>query len=191
MEGNQAIGEGYYSQGLNTYKVNMVMHRENRERLIVRMKNVVKDVVGHVAFFQGGETPMKYDTDTEFLFIQESFFHYLFGVKEPGCSGMIDFNTGKSYLFIPKLPQEYSVWMGKIQPPEYFQKLYLVDQVLFIEDIKETMQKIETKQIHLISGCNKDSGSNFTEATFKGIENFGLIKSNLYHELVECRVFFF
>lgn len=109
----EAVGEGYYSQGPHTFKVDMEMHAEQRRRLIetLNKKGVGK---GHAAFFQGGDTPMKYDTDTEFLFVQESFFLYLFGVKEPAFCGVIDFGEKKSHLFIPKLPQEYSVWMGKV-----------------------------------------------------------------------------
>ena len=46
-------------------------------------------------------------------FLQESFFHWTFGVKEPDCYGAIDIDNGTSILFIPRLPKEYIVWMGK------------------------------------------------------------------------------
>jgi hypothetical protein len=31
-----------------------------------------------------------------------------------------DVATGKSILFAPRLPPEYAIWMGKIQPPQHF-----------------------------------------------------------------------
>ena len=37
----------------------------------------------------------------------------MFGVKEPDCFGGLDVDSGKSFLFIPRLPEEYVVWMGK------------------------------------------------------------------------------
>lgn len=44
---------------------------------------------------------------------QESFFHWAFGVIESGCYGVIDVDTGKSTLFVPRLPPSYATWMGK------------------------------------------------------------------------------
>lgn len=44
---------------------------------------------------------------------QESFFHWAFGVIESGCYGVIDVDTGKSTLFVPRLPASYATWMGK------------------------------------------------------------------------------
>ena len=37
----------------------------------------------------------------------------MFGAKEPDFFGALDVDSGKSMLFIPKLPEEYVVWMGK------------------------------------------------------------------------------
>ena len=44
---------------------------------------------------------------------QESYFHWLFGGLEPGCYAAMEVETGKAILFIPRLPQEYAVWMGE------------------------------------------------------------------------------
>ena len=51
----------------------------------------------------------------KFMCRQESYFHYLFGVQEEDCFGALDFQTGLSYLFIPRLPDSYAVWMGAIK----------------------------------------------------------------------------
>ena len=51
---------------------------------------------------------------------QESFFHYIFGVlEEEGYYGAIDVATGKTTLFMPHLPSNYAVWMGKIHVSNY------------------------------------------------------------------------
>ena len=54
---------------------------------------------------------------------------------ESDCYGAIDVNTGKTVLFIPKLPKSYQVWMGEIYPPSHFQAKYDVDEVHFVDDV--------------------------------------------------------
>jgi Aminopeptidase P, N-terminal domain len=44
---------------------------------------------------------------------KESYFHWLFGVPEPDYFGALDVDTGKSMLFIPRLPESYMVWSGQ------------------------------------------------------------------------------
>ena len=69
---------------------------------------------GGVILLQGGACACRNDTDHEELFRQESYFHYLFGVVEGGCFGAVDVASGRSTLFVPKLPEEYAVWMGEV-----------------------------------------------------------------------------
>ena len=44
---------------------------------------------------------------------QESYFHWLFGVTEADCFGMVDVDSAKAVLFIPRLPEDYATWMGQ------------------------------------------------------------------------------
>jgi len=96
------------------------------------MSVVILTVFGHqtmalqapaksLVVMEGGREDYRYDSDTEKVFRQESSFAYLFGVKEPGFYGVIDIHTGHTILYMPRLPEEYAVWMGKIQPPSHFQ----------------------------------------------------------------------
>ena len=54
---------------------------------------------------------------------------------EADCFGAVEVDTGKSILFVPRLPPEYAVWMGSIHPPEHFKKKYQVDQVRFTDEV--------------------------------------------------------
>lgn len=49
--------------------------------------------------------------DCEFKVHPEANFLYLFGVQETDCYGLIDLENGKSTLFIPKLSEDYKLWM--------------------------------------------------------------------------------
>lgn len=48
------------------------------------------------------------------LFRQESYYQYLFGVKEADTLSTIDLSTGAWTLFIPRLPETFAIWMGQI-----------------------------------------------------------------------------
>ena len=45
--------------------------------------------------------------------MQESYFHWLFGVIEADCFGLIEVDTAKTQLFIPRLPEDYATYMGQ------------------------------------------------------------------------------
>lgn len=44
---------------------------------------------------------------------QESYFHWTFGVLEADCFGAVEVDTACAILFVPRLPPEYAIWMGK------------------------------------------------------------------------------
>ena len=115
-----------FSRGAHTLSVAAELHKHNRERL----RTLLTDAgAAGIALLRGGEAMLRNDTDHEEIFRQESYFHYLFGVKEPGWWGVIDLSSGMSTLFMPKLPSEYAVWMGRIHGPEHFRTMYSVDDV--------------------------------------------------------------
>lgn len=163
------------SRGKHTWKVPLTLHAANRAKLVAAMHEAQATFL-----FRGGISRCRDDTDHEELFRQESFFRYLFGVKEPDWYGCVD-SSGEARLFAPKLPAEYAVWMGKILTLEAWTKMYGV-QVLWVDDMK---QYLEGKRVLAMTGVNSDSGADINEALpIDGAE----LSSSLYHVLSECRV---
>lgn len=105
--------ETYFWMGAETFKVPMSMHAEQRQRLLARMEKVAPKA--GVVLLKGAVATTRDDTDHEPLIRQESFFQYLFGVKEPDCYAAISLATGHSHLFVPRLPRSYQVWMGRVR----------------------------------------------------------------------------
>ncbi|XP_069822272.1 xaa-Pro dipeptidase [Dendropsophus ebraccatus] len=178
-----------YWLGNETLKVPAALFALNRKRLCDRLRNnsdVPKDAI---VVLQGGEETNRYCTDTGVLFRQESFFHWAFGVIESGCYGAIDVNTGRSIIFVPKLPESYAVWMGKIHPPEHFKQKYAVDEVQYTCDIAKVLSAKSPSVLLTLRGVNTDSGSVCREASFEGISQFVVNNTLLHPEIVECRVF--
>ena len=114
----QTPGYGWAKQGVfqvgkgKTLAIPMEIHASSRAKLAGLMKS--RDCPDGFVLLQGGDEQCQYDSDTEPVFRQDSWFNYLFGVKEPGMYGVVDIATGKSTLFIPRLDEEYKIWCGDL-----------------------------------------------------------------------------
>ena len=138
-----------FSRGGDSLVIPMSLHARNRERLESDFP-----LNGRVIVVKGGSELPLYDTDTYHDFRQESYFHWLFGVKEPGCLGILE--NDKSILLVPRLPKEYQAWMGPIKSLEWFKETYLVDSVRYTDELEELVQG---KRLVYIRNHNLDSGS--------------------------------
>uniref|UniRef100_G1TCW5 Xaa-Pro dipeptidase n=1 Tax=Oryctolagus cuniculus TaxID=9986 RepID=G1TCW5_RABIT len=156
---------------LGTLKVPLALFALNRRRLCERLRKNTAVQAGSVVVLQGGEETQRYCTDTGLLFRQESFFHWAFGVTEPGCYGIIDVDSGKSTLFVPRLPASHATWMGKIHSKEHFKEKYSVDDVQYSDEIASILTSRNPSVLLTLRGVNTDSGSVCREASFEGISN--------------------
>lgn len=118
-----------FQLGEKTLAVPMTIHNAARKKLVTMMGQ--RGGSGFVLLMGGGELN-QYDSDTELVFRQDSWFNYLFGVKEPGFLGVLSLESGVSTLFMPRHGIDYSVFCGTIHPPEHFKSLYDVDEGNFL-----------------------------------------------------------
>lgn len=116
---------GHFNLGPHTHDVPMSLHKENREKVVSLLEGTTSFDKA-VVLLQGGKAKTRADTDHEPLFRQESYFHYLFGVKEPDFFGALVPATKKSILFIPRLPPSYAIFMGKVCLQRYTHRLFLL-----------------------------------------------------------------
>ncbi|XP_066570116.1 xaa-Pro dipeptidase [Amia ocellicauda] len=180
--------EPVYWLGKDTLKVSMALFAENRRRLCERLRANTGVPKKSMVVLQGGEQTQKYCTDTDLVFRQESFFHWTFGVTEADCYGAIDVDSGKALLFVPKLPDSYATWMGKIHPLGHFKLKYGVDEVHHTCDIADVLSGKSPAVLLTLRGLNTDSGSICREASFEGISRFQVNNILLHPEIVECRL---
>eukprot|EP00349_Pseudokeronopsis_sp_Brazil_P002679 CAMPEP_0202960262 /NCGR_PEP_ID=MMETSP1396-20130829/4404_1 /ASSEMBLY_ACC=CAM_ASM_000872 /TAXON_ID= /ORGANISM="Pseudokeronopsis sp., Strain Brazil" /LENGTH=545 /DNA_ID=CAMNT_0049679357 /DNA_START=24 /DNA_END=1661 /DNA_ORIENTATION=+ len=180
--GSSIPGAGWATPSLSVFQlgkgktlaVPMATHAACRQKLVGLMK-IHHEVDCGVILLKGGEETTQYDSDTDVLFRQDSWFNYLFGVKEAGFYGGIRVEDGTSVLFIPKLQDSYRIWCGEIFPPSYFKDLYGVDEVLYTDDLGNWLtSELETRggQIHVLFGVNSDSGKVPAVPDFDGYQNF-------------------
>lgn len=60
---------------------------------------------------------------------------YFFGVREPGCYGIVNVTSRRSTLFVPRLPAEYATWMGKLLTVDNVREQYGVDEVRYVDEV--------------------------------------------------------
>eukprot|EP01041_Mallomonas_annulata_P004171 gene4171-8290_t len=162
-----------FEMGSETLRVPLSIHRHARQRLITNM--VARGGLQGIILLCGGKAQTTFDTDGEPIFRQDSWFHYLFGVKEPGFWGTINLSTGQSTLFMPYFPDEYRVWCGPIHPPSHFIKLYNVEEVVYETNLSAWLNTqlsllIPTSKIYILDGVNSDSGLRPAPLSFPGDE---------------------
>ncbi|GAM18077.1 hypothetical protein SAMD00019534_012520 [Acytostelium subglobosum LB1] len=185
---------GYYWLGNSTHKVPLVLHKENRARLITTiLSSSDKDQIqpNSCILFQGGKADYSYDSDHEPLFLQEKFFFWAFGCDMPDCYGTIELDNAAnptSTLFIPQLPAEYATWLGQIHSKEYYKKIFLVDHVEFVGDMAAYLKNKHCKTIYTVEGFNHDSHNTTKPMHFSGINEFTVNNSMAFPHVVECRV---
>lgn len=181
----------HFWKGGETLKVPMELFRLNRQRLCEALRSHRTLPADSFVLLQGGASAMRYCSDHEPLFRQESYFHWAFGVIEPDFYGAINVQNGQSILFIPRLPPSYVAWMGKIKIAEEFKQMYGVDQVHYADELEQTFQELvgTTKLILVLNGLNTDSGAESKAAHFEGIDKFRVDTSTLHPVISECRVF--
>lgn len=193
-------GYGWASTGVfqkgtgrsRTLAVPMSIHASSRNKLM-DLLSANYDATSGLVLLQGGEEQCVYDSDTELVFRQDSWFHYLFGVKEPGMFGLLDLESRKSILFIPRLGDEYRIWCGEIHSSQSFKLSYNVDEVYYTDEIDDYMAKANlspSKKLYLLNGINSDSGLQSKVADFPSISSYlPLIdNSKLHHALSSARV---
>jgi Xaa-Pro aminopeptidase len=77
-----------------------------------RREELHKKVKSGIALFLGNtEAPMNY-TDNTYHFRQDSDFLYFFGVDIPGLAGLMDFDSGKDWIYGNDIDMDDIIWMG-------------------------------------------------------------------------------
>ncbi|KAE8964883.1 hypothetical protein PF011_g28500 [Phytophthora fragariae] len=79
------------AEGYELFPIDFSMHVQIRQNVVQRFLQTHPEAQSSAAaiLLHGGVELDRYDTDIQYNFHQESFFQYLFGVREPGCAGLL------------------------------------------------------------------------------------------------------
>lgn len=143
------------------YPIPMAMFAEQRQRLAPKLSE------GSCALFKAGsEIPIN-SSDVNYVFRQDSYFYYLFGLELPDCYGAV-FADGTGCIFIPRLPASYETWMGPLPSPEKVTAEQNIELAAYTDEISSVLAKKGVTMVHLLHGTNSDSGLQVPTARWEG-----------------------
>jgi Xaa-Pro dipeptidase len=197
-----ASSSSSFHMGRDTLKVDFELHRENRLRLAQAMEEKINATnteekkktttttkkSRNLVLLESGKQTQRYGTDNEPLFRQESYFHWMFGCRESDCFGVLDVERRKAVLFVPRLPDEYIVWMGKPLSNEELAEKYKVEEVRYTDELEAYLEEEgEAALVHVLSGTNTDSGLPTLKASVPSSSKIEIDESTLFEEITLLR----
>lgn len=167
--------------------IHMKMYQEQRHRLGATLQKAFPDG-GHAALLQAGsEVPIN-STDCNYLFVQESYFYYLFGTEMPEAYGAV-LPDGRGILFIPRLPAEYATWMGPLPTPAGVQAQLEMDEVHFVDEMESVLKAHGVHAVEVMEGKNSDSGLSALQAQLPAESGLAKSTSFLFNALTSQRCY--
>jgi len=158
----------------------------NREKFFKAFKQQVPDHGKALLLFKGKEEIPIDSTDIEYTVKQESFFYYLFGVHETGCSAAIDISEEKVYLFFPNFSEIYKIWF-KVLSTEEIRSLYPDFEIFYMNDLEQWVKDFAPSQIFINKGVNSDSGLDTLVLSFKWMDDYTIEQTKMHNILSDCR----
>lgn len=121
------------------------VYKKRREELHKKLRSGIALFIGNT------EAPMNYPDNT-YHFRQDSDFLYFFGIDLPGLTGLMDFDSGKDFIFGNDYDIDDIIWMGP-QPTVHELALKCgVTETATIPKLDETIQNALSKnrRIHFL-----------------------------------------
>ncbi|CAL8085476.1 unnamed protein product [Calicophoron daubneyi] len=184
-----------YQLGTKCLLVSMGLHGLNRKSLCDRLKAQwaklapVPSLQGVYVVLQGGTESYVGSSDTANVFRQESYFHWAFGGLEPDWYGVIEVETLRSILFIPRTDDNTAIYSGVPAAPDEITVKYAVNETHYVDEMESFFKKFKPTLLLTLHGLNTDSDRYTQEAKFPGIEQFKVDNKILHPIMAECRVF--
>jgi Xaa-Pro dipeptidase len=110
-------------------------------------------------------------------------------VRDPGCFGAIEVSSGRTVLFVPRLPASYAVWMGRIRSASEMAGFFGLDEGAYADELGSYLTSAGVRQLLVLRGINTDSGSEHAPATVPEGGAFDVDDELLFPALIEARVF--
>jgi Xaa-Pro dipeptidase len=179
--------EGYSRPEALEYAKRVGLHAKIRETFLTHMKSAGCQA-NSLILLQGASESTLLDTDTDMAFVQDSYFHYLFGVEEGGCVAALSVATGRVDLFVPQPNQDLGIWFP-LPTLEGLRGKYGFE-AHWKADLLAVLSSLQPELIYVNKGVNSDSGSSLLSYIAPAdLPGFTVNEDLLNPILANCRVY--
>lgn len=179
--------EGFSRSEAAEYAKRTGLHAKTRTALLTRLQ--AAGCPAHsLVLLQGASEAALLDTDTDLAFVQDSYFHYLFGVEVGGCVGVVSVDTGRVDLFVPQPNPDLGIWFP-LPTLEGLREKYGYE-THWKADLMQVLSSLQAEVIYVNKGVNSDSGSALLSyMSPSDLPGFTVNEDFLNPILANCRVF--
>ncbi|CAK73376.1 unnamed protein product (macronuclear) [Paramecium tetraurelia] len=170
------------------YPVPHDFHSNLRKKFLDFFKKQLGEQANNsIVFLKGAESIDKHDDDQQYRVEQESNFKYIFGCDLLDCYGILEVESGKVTVFVPKYPESYKMWMVVFSNEEIKEK-YRLDDVLYVDQLEQWIEKRAPSKLFIYKGQDSDSKLISSYPQFPYLSKYKVDEEELYWTLNECRV---
>ncbi|KAJ2899529.1 hypothetical protein IWW38_000936 [Coemansia aciculifera] len=108
-----------------------------------------------VILVNGGETLIHPDSDTEYIFHQDSNFYYLSGIAEPSFAAAYDISTRTAILFVPHVSADEAVWVGVPPSLEEYRVAHGFDAAHYTNEVDAVVSSLKANEVFKLPESDK------------------------------------
>lgn len=117
---------------------------------------------------------------------------YLFGIERVDCVGVVEVDTGRQVVFVPRIAEENKLWM-KVETKQEVQESEQLDQVYYTDELETYFKEYQPNVVYLNKGINTDSGLSPVDLlthplTSSWLHDYPTNTSDLFEIMSESRV---
>eukprot|EP00761_Pharyngomonas_kirbyi_P011923 gb/GECH01011949.1/.p1 GENE.gb/GECH01011949.1/~~gb/GECH01011949.1/.p1 ORF type:complete len:457 (+),score=124.32 gb/GECH01011949.1/:1-1371(+) len=143
------------------------MFKKNRERFLSILRDA-NESNSAVCLQSGGES-LRYTTDVEEQFRQESNFYYVCGCNDVDTQCALNVSTGEIVLFVPKRGDDYTMWAGQPPSNKWYQESTGVDRVLYVGEMNSVLKNWNIKRVLSLEDRKPEDLDSSFELDTKGL----------------------
>ena len=161
---------------------------DNRQRLVQALRSKIQCTEKSVILLRGADLEYIYDDDQQYEFHQDNKFWWATGVDQEGAYAVINTQTGKLSIYIPKAEEMRKFWERILELEEYFD-LYQIDEAKYLEGLESDLVEQGVDKIFILGGgVNKYSGVGPLAPDFPWFSKFFINSTALYPTFNEVQL---
>eukprot|EP00004_Rigifila_ramosa_P012780 TRINITY_DN2793_c0_g1_i1.p1 TRINITY_DN2793_c0_g1~~TRINITY_DN2793_c0_g1_i1.p1 ORF type:complete len:428 (-),score=96.99 TRINITY_DN2793_c0_g1_i1:361-1644(-) len=123
------------------------LYAENRAKVLSLLTSENGQQAGDIILMIGGRFETRRGSDTEILFRQYSAYYYMNNFYKYDCSMLVEVETGRTTIFLPRLTESQEIFDGPYPPFSEIIAEYDVDAVAYLDESEQYINALQPSRI--------------------------------------------